>query len=39
MFINMIQKGRLKPDRGSDGLFGMGMAFRLTLLMEKSVKI
>jgi len=38
MFINMIQKGRLKPDWDSDGLVGTGMAFRLTLLMEKSVK-
>ena len=38
MFINMIQKGRLKLDWDSDGLFEMGMAFRLTLLMEKSVK-
>ena len=38
MFINMIQKGRLKPDWDSDGLVGMGMTFRLTLFMEKSVK-
>ena len=38
MFINMIQKGRLKPDWDSDGLVGTGMAFRLTLLMEKPVK-
>lgn len=24
MFINMIQKGRLKPDWDSNGLFGWG---------------
>ena len=29
MFINMIQKGRLKPDWDSDGLFGDGDGFQV----------
>ena len=38
MFINMIQKGRLKPDWGSDGLFRIKVGLMLMVLSGKFVK-
>jgi hypothetical protein len=38
MFINMIQKGRLKSDWGSDGLFRIRSVLMLMVLSGKFVK-
>ena len=38
MFIDMIQKGRLKPDWGSDGLFRIRGGLMLMVLSGKFVK-
>lgn len=38
MFINMIQKGRLKPDLGSDGLFRIRGGLMFMVLSGKLVK-